>query len=169
MKAMRWEKAPYFISTDPNDLDLDRIHAFLSRSYWAQGIPKELVGKSARNSLCFGVYLPASRKSPGGAPAQVGFARVISDYATFGYLADVYVEPEHRGRGLSKWLMECVMSHPELQGLRRFCLGTRDAHGLYQKFGFDNSRQPENWMEIRVPDIYLKAAPPSSSPPTRTS
>jgi GNAT superfamily N-acetyltransferase len=139
------------ISTDPARLQLARIHAFLSRSYWAKGIPLDLVRKSIAHSLCFGVFAHA-----GPEPRQIGFARVISDQATFAYLADVYIEEDWRGRGLSRWLLRTILDHPELQGLRRFCLGTRDAHGLYAKFGFAVNAQPENWMEIRVFNAYEK-------------
>jgi GNAT superfamily N-acetyltransferase len=144
---MRWEKDDFEVSTDPALLDVDRIHAFLASSYWSTGIPLEIVRTSIENSLCFGLYRSSDKR-------QLGFARVISDYATFAYLGDVYVEAEWRGKGLSKWLMSCIVSHPNLQGLRRFCLGTRDAHGLYRQFGFEVAKQPENWMEIKVPDLY---------------
>lgn len=139
----------YRVSTDPALLDLDLIHAQLASSYWAEGIPRAIVEKSVRNSLCFGAYEVSSGK-------QVGFARVVSDFATFAYIGDVFVVPEHRGRGVSKFLMKCLMAHPELQGLRRMCLGTRDAHSLYQRFGFKASAQPENWLEIRIPNIYKR-------------
>jgi len=136
------------ISTDTARLDLDVIHTFLStRSYWAQGVPREVVARSIATSLCFGVYDGAQ---------QVGFARVISDYATFAYLADVFIIESYRGRGLSKALMESVMSHPHLQGLRRWTLGTADAHGLYRKFGFAEPRYPERQMERGDPDVYRR-------------
>jgi GNAT superfamily N-acetyltransferase len=120
------KKGRYSISTNPKRLDLDAIHGFLSRSFWAEGIPKKLVAKSIRNSLCFGLFHDRS---------QIGFARVITDRATFAYLCDVYILEPHRGKGLSKWLVEAVMAHPDLQGLRRFQLVTRDAfrHGMYLK------------------------------------
>jgi GNAT superfamily N-acetyltransferase len=133
------------LSTDPARLDVPAIHAFLSRAYWSEEIPLDVVERSIRGSLCFGLY-------EGG--RQVGFARVITDGATFAYLADVYVLDTHRGRGLATWMMGCVMAHPLLQGLRRFMLGTRDAHGLYAKFGFVTPAHPEIWMEIARPDIY---------------
>jgi len=135
----------YEISTDPSRLQLAVIHAYLSRSYWSPGIPRDLVARAIANSICFGVYL---------GDAQVGFARVITDQATFAYLADVYVLEEHRGQGLSKRLVEAVQAHPDLQGLRRFLLATRDAHGLYAQFGFAPPARPENFMEIRDPDPY---------------
>lgn len=147
----QWEKGPFLVSTDPRRFEVGRIHAFLSASYWAEGIPIALVRKSIEHSLCFGLFAKDGERS-----RQIGFARVISDYSTFAYLADVYVEEEWRGKGLSQWLMACILSHPELQGLRRFCLMTKDAHGLYRRFGFEVGKQPENFMEIRVPDIYRR-------------
>lgn len=137
----------FLISTDPGRLDIDAIHAYLSRSYWAANIPKDVVERSVRGSLCFGLYT---------GEAQIGFARVITDRATFAYLADVYVLEDYRGRGLSKWLMRVIMSHPDLQGLRRFVLVTRDAHGLYQQFGFRAVAKPELYMEIVDADVYRR-------------
>jgi GNAT superfamily N-acetyltransferase len=127
------------ISTDPARLDLDAIHAFLATSYWAAGIPREVVERAVRHSLCFGAY-------EGG--RQVGFARVITDHATFAYLCDVYVQPSHRGQSVGKRLMAAIMAEPTLQGLRRWTLFTRDAHGLYERFGFGPARFPERLMEI---------------------
>jgi len=135
----------YLISTDPARLDPRSIHAYLTSSYWASGIPLATVEKSLRGSLCFGLYHFSE---------QVGLARVISDFATYAYLCDVYILETHRGSGLGKWLMETVVSHPGLQGLRRFTLATRDAHGLYSQFGFRLLAQPDRHMEISVPDIY---------------
>jgi GNAT superfamily N-acetyltransferase len=126
------------VTTDPARLDLATIHAFLSGSYWASGIPAEVVERSIRNSICFGAF-DGSR--------QVGFARVISDRATFAYVADVFVLPAHRGRGVGKRLMETVVSHPALQGLRHWILFTRDAHGLYRQYGFGDPRYPERLMQ----------------------
>src|ERR1051326_8437972 len=117
----------FFISTDPAQMDVNAVHAYLTRSYWAEGIPREVVSKSIEGSLCFGLF-DGSR--------QIGFARVITDRSTFAYLCDVYVLEEYRGRGLGKKLMKAVCAHPDLQGLRRFVLITRDAHGLYDQFGF---------------------------------
>jgi GNAT superfamily N-acetyltransferase len=141
---------PYRISTDPARLDLVAIHAFLNRSYWAAGIPLETVARAVHGSLCFGLY---------DGDRQIGFARVITDRATYAYLADVYVLEEFRGRGLSKWLMAVIMAHPDLQGLRRFALATRDAHGLYARFGFGALVAPDRHMEISRPDIYRAQAP----------
>ncbi len=125
---MEWQRPPYTISTDPARLDLDVVHGWLAReSYWAAGIARDVVARSIAHSLPFGLYAP---------DGQVGFARVVTDRATFGYLADVFVLPAHRGRGLGVWLVETVLSHPELQGFRRWHLATRDAHGLYTRFGF---------------------------------
>jgi uncharacterized protein len=136
----------FLFTTDAARLDLDVIHDFLSmRSYWAEGVPREVVARSIAKSLCFGIYDGAM---------QVGFARVISDYATFAYLADVFIIESYRGRGLSKALMETVMSHPHLQGLRRWLLGTADAHGLYLQFGFAEPKHPERQLERADPDVY---------------
>lgn len=145
-----WTRGAYRISTDPDRLDLEVIHTFLAqRSYWAEGIPRDVVERSIRGSLPFGVY---------DGERQVGFARVITDRATYAYLADVFVLEAHRGRGLSKWLMDCVVSHPDLQGLRRWHLATRDAHGLYARFGFRPLADPSSLMEIRRPDAYRRAS-----------
>ncbi|HTQ31139.1 MAG TPA: GNAT family N-acetyltransferase [Opitutaceae bacterium] len=144
----------YTVSDDPARIDVDAIHAFLARSYWAGGIPRETVARAVKNSLCFGVYTAAG--------AQVGLARVVSDYATFAWLADVYVLEAHRGRGLAKALMRAVASHPRLQGLRRFQLVTRDAHGLYARFGFQPPAHPERHMEKNDPDIYQRTTTPAS-------
>lgn len=137
----------YLISTDKSKIDITVIHAFLTQSYWAEGIPIAVVKKSIDHSLCFGVY----RKT-----MLVGFARVITDFATFAYLADVFIVPGERGKGLSKWLMELIIAHPELQGLRRFTLATKDAHGLYAKFGFTPFDAPDRWMQIHRPDVYKR-------------
>ena len=138
------------VSTDKSRLQIDRIHRYLSEeAYWCLGIPRETVVHAIENSMCFGVYDPVSH-------TQVGFARVISDYATFAYLCDVYVETGARGHGASKQMMEAIVKHPDLQGLRRFCLTTRDAHGLYSQFGFSVTKTPANWMEIKDDLIYTK-------------
>jgi len=143
----------YEISTDPSRLQLDAIHAYLTRSYWSPGIPKDVVARAIANSMCFGLYLVDRQASHG--DTQAGFARVVTDKSSFAYLADVYVLEEHRGQGLSKRLVEAVLSHPELQGMRRFLLATRDAHGLYAQFGFRAPAKPENFMEIRTPPGWL--------------
>ena len=135
----------YDISTDPARLQPAAIHAYLTRSYWSPGVPRGVVDRAIANSLCFGIYAGES---------QVGFARVVTDKATFAYLADVYVLEEHRGQGLSKRLMSAVSAHPDLQGLRRFMLATKDAHGLYAQFGFKPLAAPDRMMEIRDPDPY---------------
>lgn len=137
----------YEISTDRSRLDVSLIHDFLRSSYWAQGIPREIVEKSIEHSLCFGVYCDNG---------QVGFARVISDFATMAYLADVFIIPSHRKRGASKLLMRAILDHPELQGLRRFLLATWDAHGLYSQFGFQVVPDPDHFMTIHHPDIYRR-------------
>lgn len=141
MKAYEVQKEDYLISTDKALLDIDLIHSYLSKeSYWAMNIPRELVEKLIRHSLCLGVYHQKK---------QIGFARLVTDSATFAYLADVFILEEYRGKGLSKWLMHSIHAHPELQGLRRWLLATRDAHGLYEQFGwirFDNA-QKERFMQ----------------------
>jgi GNAT superfamily N-acetyltransferase len=137
----------YEISAERARLDLHAIHAYLARSYWSPGIPFEIVERAVNNSLCFGLYEMASG-------TQVGFTRVVTDYATFGYLCDVYVLEEHRGRGLSKLLMRAAMAHPALAGARRVMLATRDAHGLYRQSGFVVAGAGGNLMEIVRPDIY---------------
>jgi GNAT superfamily N-acetyltransferase len=142
---METQRGNFLISTDQDRLDIKAIHAYLSRSYWAEGIPFDTVAKSIRESLCFGLFE---------GPLQIGFARVISDRATFAYLCDVYVLEGHNGQGLGTWLMENVCAHPDLQGLRRFVLVTRDAHGLYEKFGFTPLAAPSRYMEITRPNIY---------------
>jgi GNAT superfamily N-acetyltransferase len=135
----------FTVSTDPARLDLDAIHAFLVTAYWCEGIPRETVARALSNSLSFGLYE---------GPRQIGLARMVTDRSTFAYLCDVYVLPELRGRGLGSWLMECVMAHPDLQGLRRLLLVTRDAHELYRPFGFSEIKNPERHMEIVRPGLY---------------
>ncbi len=135
------------ISTDPSRFDLDMIHDFLSKSYWAEGIPRDAVQKSIKHSLCFGVFAGEN---------QVGFARVITDRATYAYVADVFIIESHRGRRLAKKLMSAIMSHPELQGLRRWSLVTRDAHRLYEQFGFTPLANPQRYMEIHNPSVYRR-------------
>jgi len=139
---LEFRHGEFLISTDPARLDVAAIHAFLSRTDWAKGVARELVERSLRHSLCFGMYHQGR---------QIGLARVITDRATFGYLADVYVLEEYRGRGLGKWLVRCVLAHPELQGLRSLRLATRDAHGLYRQFGFTALKHPQDHLERRPP------------------
>jgi len=145
---MEWIRDNFTVTCDPAKLDLATIVGYLSSSYWAAGIPSSTVEKSLEGSLCFALL---DRHK------QIGFARVISDRATIAYLADVFVLPEYQGMGLGKWLIECVVTHPELQGLRRWMLGTRDAHGLYRQFGFTPLKKPQTFMELHDPDAYRKA------------
>ena len=144
---MEWQRGEYLISTDPARIDVESVHRFLSdEAYWSPGVPEDVVRRAIAGSIVFGLYH---------ASAQVGLARVVSDRATFAWLCDVYVLGEHRGHGLGKWLMECVKAHPELQGLRRWLLATRDAHGLYKQFGFEPV-DPDRFMEVRDPDVYKR-------------
>ncbi len=142
---MTWHQGQFTISTDKQKLDIDYIHDFISKSYWAQNVPMEIVKKSIEGSMCFAVYDGAK---------QIGFARVISDNATFGYLADVFIDERYRGKKLGVWLIETIMNHPHLQGFRNWFLATRDAHGLYAKFGFRQLEQPERIMRKNDPDVY---------------
>ena len=140
------ETEQFEISTDKERLEIENIHKFLSEeAYWAKTRTLEQTKIAIQNSLCFGVYQNGR---------QVGFARVVSDSATFAYIGDVFVLEEFRGRGLSKKLMEAIVSHPDLQGLRRWLLATRDAHGLYEQFEFSSLKFPERWMERTAPDAY---------------
>lgn len=147
MSAFERRRETFTLTTDVAAMDLDAIHAYLTRSYWSEGISKALVAKAMDGSLCFGL-LDAGR--------QIGFARVITDRATFAYLCDVYVLEAYQGRGLGTWLMQELMTHPDLQGLRRFGLVTRDAHGLYEKCGFAGLANPDGHMEIVRPGMYLQ-------------
>jgi GNAT superfamily N-acetyltransferase len=133
-----WQRDGYLISTDASMLDLEVVHGYLSRSYWAAGVPEDVVRRSIENSLCFGVYRGEE---------QAGFARVVTDRTTFAHLADVFVLEEHRGQGIGKWLVEVILSHPELQGLRRWMLATRDAHDLYRRYAFTELARPGIFME----------------------
>jgi GNAT superfamily N-acetyltransferase len=144
------EIGDYTISDDPNRLDPVAVHAYLTRSYWSPGVSLETVRRAMAHSLCLGVYH---------LDAQIGYARVVTDKTTFAYLADVYVLEAHRGQGLSKRLIEAVQSHPDLQGLRRFLLATRDAHGLYAQFGFKPLANPTRMMEVLNPDAHLERRP----------
>ena len=137
----------FYTSTDKSRLDVDMIELFLSsRSYWAKGRKRHAIVKSIENSLCFGVYTEDHR--------QVGFARVLSDFAVFAWIMDVFILEDFRGRGLGKLLMRAITEHPDLQGLERWGLGTKDAHGLYEQFGFSALTSPERWMHIHDPDPY---------------
>ncbi len=154
--SREWHRGEFSISTERGRLDLPVIHNFLAKdSYWAQGRGIETVKRSIENSLNFGLY-------KGG--QQIGFARVVTDHATFAWLADVFVLDAYRGRGLGKWLIEVILSHPELQELRRWVLGTKDAHEIYRQFGFSELKQPERWMERpdprmqETPDYWQNAA-----------
>ncbi len=140
-----YTRGDFTISTDKARLDLAVIHGFLKDSYWAKGIPIEVVQRSIVHSLCFGVYHLT---------AQIGFARLITDYATFAYLSDVFILETYRGQGLGKWLIECILSHPDVQGLRRWMLATSDAHGLYRQFGFEGLTDPSRFMQIANLNIY---------------
>jgi GNAT superfamily N-acetyltransferase len=143
-----WTRDGYTIDTDPTRLDRDTLHAWLSRSYWAEAMPRDTFERSLEHALNFGLYAPDG--------ATAGFARVVTDRATVAYLGDVFVLESQRGRGLSKWLMACITSHPDLQGLRRWILLTRDAHGLYARYGFTALAKPERWMERWDPDVYRR-------------
>jgi GNAT superfamily N-acetyltransferase len=147
VQEREYRKGKFTVSTDRKLIDLDVVHGFLTECYWAQGIARDIVARSIENSLCFGVYAEGKR---------VGFARVISDYATYAYVGDVFVLQSFRGRGLGKWMMECVMQHPRLQGLRRWSLVTSDAHGLYAQFGFEPLKKPQNYMELHRPHVYTR-------------
>jgi GNAT superfamily N-acetyltransferase len=139
------ERPPYLITCDPARIDVDAVWGWLRGTYWAKNIPRDTVARAIRHSLPFGIFE---------GERAVGFARVVSDRATFAYVADVFVEEEARGRGLAVWLMEVIRAHPELQGLRRWMLATRDAHGLYAKSGFVAMAHPDWFMEIHRPDVY---------------
>ena len=147
MKPMTYHRGEFMVTTDRTRLNEELIHEFLFQSYWAEGIPRKTVARSIRNSLCFGLF-EGSR--------QIGFARVVTDYATFAYLADVFILEGYRGRGLAKFLMESIVAHPRLQGLRRWLLATRDAHSLYEKFGFIPLARPDRFMELHNPNVYKR-------------
>jgi len=145
---------PYKITTDQSEMNIDAIHQYLSRSYWAENVPKHVVCKAIENSLCFGVlYVEEDAKEQ-----QVGFARLITDYATFAYLADVYILEQHRGQGLSKQMMQKIIAHPQLQGLRRMMLATQDAHGLYEQFGFTPLTDQAMFMQLWTPNVYRQTS-----------
>ncbi|HEV7622333.1 MAG TPA: GNAT family N-acetyltransferase [Flavisolibacter sp.] len=142
---MEWLNENYTISTDKTKLDISYVHEFLIQSYWAKNIPLETVKKSIDGSLCFAMYHNDK---------QVGFARVITDNATFAYLADVFIGQEYRGKGLGKWLVKIIINYPSLQDLRRFMLATRDAHSLYKQFGFEQLTNTDRWMQIHKAEVY---------------
>lgn len=144
---MEWFKDDYCITTDKEKIDIVCVHQFLTQSYWAKNIPLSVVQQSVKGSLCFAVLHQQK---------TVGFARVITDEATFAYLADVFIDEQYRGKGLSKWLVQTILAYPTLKGLRRLMLATRDAHGLYSRFGFQPISHPERWMQIHQPDEYKK-------------
>jgi GNAT superfamily N-acetyltransferase len=144
---MIWERLPHRISDDPRDVDIGLVHEFLARSYWARGIPRATVVRGIAHSLPFSLLL---------GDRQVGFARAVTDRATFAYLADVFVVEEQRGRGLGTWLVETVLGHPDLHGLRRWLLVTRDAHGLYRKLGFTDVDDPASLLTRHDPDVYAR-------------
>ena len=145
-------KGDFTITTDQKDFDFEMLFQYLSKeSYWAERIPMSVLKKAVSNSMSFALFFKKE---------QIGFARVITDYSTFGYLADVFIIHEYRGQGLSRWLMDYILAHPELQGFRRWLLATRDAHGLYAKYGFTPLSKPDRMMEITRPDIYKSNATP---------
>ena len=161
MKVYENDKEQYFISTDKNKLNVLFIHNYLSKeTYWAKNIPIEIVEKSISGSCCFGLYITeniSTAEEKISTISQIGFARVVTDYATFGYLADVFIIENYRGKGLSKLLMETIMNYPDLQGLRRWMLATRDAHELYAQFGFLPLDKPELVMSLKPFDEYTPA------------
>ncbi|MDO6507986.1 GNAT family N-acetyltransferase [Colwellia sp. 4_MG-2023] len=136
----------YKISSETSDMDISVIHGYIARSYWAENIPLNTMEMAINNSLCFGVFTDSGN--------QVAFARMITDTATFAYLADVFVLEEHRGKGISKWIMKNIIEHPKLQGIRRMALATSDAHGLYEQFGFKALSSPKSFMELHHPEVY---------------
>ena len=141
----------YLFSCQSSEMNIEVIHSYIARSYWAENIPKALLQRAIDNSLCFGLFIAAENNTLG---EQVAFARMITDKATFAYMSDVFVLEQHRQKGLSKWLVHEMMQHPELQGLRRMVLATRDAHGLYAQFGYGALNKPDYFMEVVRPDIY---------------
>ena len=145
MQIISETKGEYIISTDKSLLDIDVIHNYLQTSYWAANRSREKTIKAIEHSICFGLY--QNKK-------QIGFARVVTDFSVTAYIGDVFILEEHRKKGLSKLLMQTMLSHPELQGLRRWILATRDAHGLYEQFGFHSLKYPERWMELPAANAY---------------
>lgn len=145
-KLVEWRKDQYVLSTDAACFDMNALFRFISgESYWARGMPRETFERAVRHSLCFGLF---------DGELQIGFGRVVSDFASVAYLGDVFIREDYRRRGLSKWMMECIQSHPDLQGMRRWLLVTADAQELYKKFGFTPLKAPEKFMELHNPEIY---------------
>ncbi len=142
--AFEQRRGEFTVTTDATRMDIDVIHGYLARAYWSEGIPREIVERAVPRSLCFGLF---ERET------QIGFARVVTDYTTFAYICDVFVLESHQGKGLGTWLMQCVMQHPEMQGLRRCQLITRDAHTLYEKVGFRSLSKAERHMERTTPAV----------------
>ena len=157
-ESVEYQRENLLVSCDPTRLNFDVIHGFLSNSYWSPGIPVDVVKRAAANSLCFGMYEDGK---------QIGYARVITDFTAFAYLADVFVLATHQGRGLGKWLMECIMAHPQLQSIRRWMLATRDAHNLYQQYGFSSINEPKILMEKLSPGKYVAADHQPPKPPEK--
>jgi len=144
----------FLINTDPAKLEVDMVHRYLAHeSYWARGIASETVDRSLKNSICFGVYDCSQNND-----MQIGFARVISDCSSFAYLADLFILPRYRGQGLGKWLISCILAHNDLQGLRKWALNTRDAHGLYERFGFLLNPEPDTYMVYHVQHQGISSA-----------
>jgi GNAT superfamily N-acetyltransferase len=137
----------FLIKNKIEEKDIPAIHNYLTHSYWSENIPLAVVEKAIAHSLNFGVYHGEN---------LIGFARAVTDFSTFAYVADVFILEQYRGKGLSKWLMQTMIAHPQLQGLRRWALATRDAHGLYEKVGFKSLAKPDRWMEMHFPDVYKK-------------
>jgi len=154
---MTWSTDGYEVSDDRDRLDLGVVHAYLTRSYWSPGVPREVVERAAAGSLAVGLYDAQG--------AQVGYARVISDRATFAYVCDVYVLDELQNRGLGAWLMECLLAHPDLQSLRRWLLTTQTAHTFYERLGFERCPFPERFMSIDRPDLYRARLGPEAGAP----
>ncbi len=142
-----WEerRGEYAVTTDPSRVDVDVVHGYLARAYWSQGIPREIVERAVPRSLCF-TLLEGDR--------QIGFARVVTDHTTYAYICDVFVLESHQGKGLGTWLMQCVVKYPEIKGLRRCQLVTRDAHELYRRVGFTEISKPERHMELVAPGVH---------------
>jgi GNAT superfamily N-acetyltransferase len=155
-RIFEYQRGNYWISTDPQRLDLEVIHGFLQHSYWSPGIPRAIVAAAVRNSYCFGLF---------DQDQQIGFARVVTDFASVAYLADVFVLPAYRGQGLATWLMECVVTCPALRLVRNMLLATRDAHNLYRKVGFETIESPDKWMIYprppawRRPEMIIESTP----------